>query len=411
MNRVILHSDMNSFYASVECLYHPEIRNKPVAVCGDAEQRHGIVLAKNIPAKKCGVATGEAIWQAKQKCPELVTVSAHYDLYMRVSALARKIYARYTDRIEPFGLDECWLDLTGCVPPGHGEKVAQEIRDTIKNELGITVSVGVSWNKIFAKLGSDYKKPDAVTVITRDNYRERFWPLPACDLLYVGPATSRKFARYGIRTIGQLAQSDPDFLSRLLGKWGGYLWAFANGHDSSPVAQAGAQSVIKSIGNSMTTFRDAVGPEEAWQVLTALSESVARRLRENGFRCTTVHLSARDTDLAWLDCQTRLPSPCCTVEELAHSAMRLLDARWDYKKPMRSLGVRACNLTTEGPQTSLFEDTAVRERRERLENCVDRLRGRFGSGAVLRATLLQADIVRESDPLTHEVHPVGFFGR
>ena len=206
MDRTIIHADMNAFYASVECLYHPELRNKPVAVCGDVEQRHGIVLTKNGIAKKFGVSTGEAIWQAKQKCHELVTLPARYELYMQFSKAAREIFERYTDRIEPFGLDESWMDLTGNLGIlGCGEHVADELRSVIKRELGITASVGVSWNKIFAKLGSDYKKPDATTVITRDNFKEKFWPLPACDLLYVGRSTTRKLANYGIHTIGQLA--------------------------------------------------------------------------------------------------------------------------------------------------------------------------------------------------------------
>jgi hypothetical protein len=216
MDRVILHSDLNSFYASVECLYHPELRGKPVAVGGDEAQRHGIILTKTSEAKRYGVKTGEAIWEAKHKCPGLIVVPAHYDLYMCYSRLMHEIYRRYTDQIEPFGLDECWLDLTGSIGLcGDGEAVAQEIRDRIKDEIGLTVSVGVSWNKIFAKLGSDYKKPDAVTVISRKNYRSIVWPLPACDLLYVGPATTRKLARYGIHTIGQLAELDPAFLRRM----------------------------------------------------------------------------------------------------------------------------------------------------------------------------------------------------
>lgn len=414
MDRTILHADMNSFYASVECLYHPEIREKPVAVVGDAEQRHGIILAKNQHAKKYGVATGEAIWQAKAKCKDLVCVTAHYDLYMKLSEAARGIYARYTDQIEPFGLDECWLDLTGNIGMlGTGRDAADEIRETIESELGVTASVGVSWNKIYAKLGSDYKKPDATTVIDRENYRDIAYPLPASDLLYVGRATNRKLASYGIHTIGQLAETDADFLKRKFGKWGEYLWAFSSGHDISPVALQGHVSPIKSIGNSMTTWRDITTDGEAWQVFLSLSESVCRRLRENGFRARTVQISVRDNELEWFECQSKLPAPCCTVADIAGPAMTLFRRHCDLSKPLRSLGVRACDLidSSSGLQACLFDDSARQARRETMETCVDKLRGRFGRTSVMRAALLGADIIGESDPLTHDVHPIGYFGR
>ena len=411
MDRVILHSDMNSFYASVECLYHPELKDKPVAVCGDAEQRHGIILAKNQPAKKCGVSTGEAIWQAKQKCPGLITIDAHYDLYMQFSKSAREIYSRYTDNIESFGLDECWLDVTGSgMLFGSGESVAQELRRTIKRELGVTVSVGVSWNKIFAKLGSDMKKPDAVTVILRNNFKKTIWLLPASDLLYVGPATTRKLAHYGIHTIGSLAVTRPEFLRSLLGKWGETLWAFANGLDISPVTMMDYSAAIKSIGNSMTTYRDIENAQDAWKVLTVLSESVARRLRENGFRARTVQISIRDVNLSWQERQARFEQPCCTACELAKKAMELFCKNWDFHLPLRSLGVRACDLTDSsgGVQLMLFGNELLRERRERLESSVDLIRSRFGRQAIRRAVLIGDDITGESDPLTHDVHPVAF---
>lgn len=410
MERVILHSDMNSFYASVECLCRPEIRNSPVAVCGDIEQRHGIILAKNGIAKKYGVATGEAIWQAKQKCPSLVTVEARYDLYMQVSRAARQIYQRYTDRVESFGLDESWLDLTGFdASPAYGLRVAQELRNIIHRELGVTVSVGVSWNKIFAKLGSDLKKPNAVTVISKENFKGKIWPLPACDLLYVGPATTRKLARYGIRTIGELAGAGPDFLRGMLGKWGETLWAFANGYDVSPVTHADFTAAIKSIGNSMTTWRDIENADEAWKVFTVLSESVGCRLRENGFHSKTVQISIRDINLDWQERQGKLRTPSCSAYEIAKRSMELFNENWDFHLPLRSLGVRACDLSTEGNcQLSFLEDAAHHERRERLESSVDVIRRRFGFQAVRRAVLLGDDIVRESDPLTHEVHPVFF---
>lgn len=414
MDRVIIHSDANSFYASVELLYRPDLRNKPVAVVGDSEQRHGIILARNQVAKKYRLVTGEAIWQAKQKCRDLVTLPARYDLYMQFSRALHEIYGRYTEQVEGFGLDEVWMDLTGSTGIfGSGQKIADELRSVIKTELGITVSVGVSWNKIFAKLGSDYKKPDATTVINRENYKEIVWPLPASDLLYVGRATARKLNGWGIHTIGQLAQADTHFLRLQLGKWGEYLWRFASGHDISPVLPQAHFSPIKSVGNSMTTYRDIEDYDEAWQVLLALSESVARRLRENGFFCRTVQISIRDTNLLWFERQAKLETPACTVEAIADAAMKLLRESYRFSAPLRSLGVRACDLidSSVGYQLSLWGNSARLEKLERLETAVDDLRHRFGRDTVVRASLVAADIIGESDPLTHDVHPVGFFGR
>ena len=282
MERCILHCDMNNFYASVECLYRPEIRNKPVAVTGDVESRHGIVLAKNMIAKKMGVTTGEAIWQAKNKAPNLVCVPPDYSKYLRFSRLARNILYNYTDRVEAFGLDENWADITGSLGLfSSAYDIAEEIRQRVKDELGVTVSIGLSWNKIFAKLGSDYQKPDAITVITKDNYQDIVWPLPVSDLLYVGRATTRKLLSRGIVTIGDLANSDPLLLQMFLGKWGLTLSSFAKGLDESPVRHIDERAVIKSIGNSITAPRDLTNDLDARLLFICLAESVAARLREN----------------------------------------------------------------------------------------------------------------------------------
>ena len=238
MDRVILHSDLNNFYASVECLYNPELQGKPVAVCGSQSSRHGIVLAKNYVAKAMGIKTGEVIWQAKQKCPGLIVVPPNFSLYLKFSRLATEIYRDYTDLIEPFGIDESWLDISSSAGLfGSGEKIAHEIRNRIKEEMGVTVSIGVSFNKVFAKLGSDLKKPDAVTIINQANFRQKIWPLPAKELLYVGRATSKKLDRVGISTIGAIAAAPREFLVNLLGKWGEALWVFANGYDVSIVSR------------------------------------------------------------------------------------------------------------------------------------------------------------------------------
>lgn len=413
MDRTILHCDFNYFYANVECLYHPEIRDKPVVVGGDEAQRHGIVLTKNPLAKRFGIQTGESLYSAKQKCPRLVVVPAQYDLYIHFSKLAHEIYKRYTDRIEPFGLDECWLDITGDCTHADGRRLADELRRIIRKELGITASVGVSWNKVFAKLGSDLKKPDATTAILRDTYKEQIWPLPASDLLYVGPATTKKLRGYGINSIGDLAAAPHDLLTRRFGKWGAYLWAFANGMDTSPVALFSHQSTIKSIGNSMTTWRDVETLEEAKQVFLALAESVCRRLRENGFRGRTVEMTVRDNQLCWFEAQTTLPVPSCTTKELVDAAMQLFQTRYRFTRPVRALGIRACNLVEmeNGLQMSFYGNTVDQAKRESIESCVDRLRERYGRDAVRRASVLKADIVGEADPLTHDVHPISYFGR
>ena len=412
--RSVLHIDMNACYASIECLYDPSIRNLPVAVGGDVEARHGIILAKNQIAKRFGVKTGEALWQAKQKCPELHIVPPHFDPYLRFSRMAREIYADYTDLVEPFGLDEVWCDVTGTqkLRERGMEALANEIRERVKFELGITVSVGASWNKIFAKLGSDYKKPDAVTVFTPENYRDKVWPLPASDLLGVGRATERKLASRGIHTIGDIAAAPPSMLRGILGKWGLILHDFATGYDTSPVARAGDEAVIKSIGNSTTTPRDLCCDEDAGIVYWMLCESVAERMRESGFLCRGVQVHIRDNELASFERQLKLESPTCLASTLHEAAMRLLRENWDWHKPLRSIGVRATDLLPASTpvQCSIFEDRERQEKRERLERSVDDLRRRFGHYCVGRAVCVSDPTLRNISPKDdHVIHPVGYF--
>ena len=277
---LILHSDLNCYYASVEMNEHPELRGKQVAVCGSTENRHGIVLTASYPAKRAGVKTGMANWQAKQTCPGLIMVEPHYDLYLHYSRIVRSIYKRYADDIEPFGMDENWISIPCCRNiEKDGLKIAEEIRRTVKKETGLTVSIGVSFSKIFAKLGSDMKKPDAVTVVSHGNYRETAWKLPVSDLLYVGPATTRKLARYSIRTIGDLANADPEFLHGRLGKNGIMLWRFANGTDGAMVMPQDYVAPVKSIGHGTTCVRDLETDYEVWQVLYELAQDVGHRLR------------------------------------------------------------------------------------------------------------------------------------
>lgn len=410
MERTILHCDCNNFFASVECLFRRELQGKPVAVTGNPELRHGIVLAKNNEAKKYGIRTGNPLWLAKQLCPDIVFVQPHFDLYLRFSNLAREIYGDYTDRIEPYGLDECWLDVTGCAGLSDGGRaMADAIRRRIRDELGITVSIGVSFNKIFAKLGSDYKKPDATTVISRGTFREFVWPLPVSSLLYVGHATNRVFEKKGIRTIGALANTDRRFIQSWFGKCGEILWLFANGYDTSPVAKAGEHPAIKSVGNSTTLPRDLTDEEEIKISLMVLSDSVAARLRAQNLQCSTVQLGIRGTDLCWIERQGKLEIPCCDSTSIYRKAFELLQQNHPPDKPIRSLGVRGCNLyAREYGQTSLLPHIRETQRREDLEDVLDGLRRRFGGGSIRRGILLTDPSLSGIDPQTdHPNLPIG----
>ena len=286
--RAILHSDLNSFYASVEMMLDPKLRGKAVAVCGSTEERHGIVLAKSELAKRAGVKTGMVNWEARRVCKDLIVVPPQYEQYLKYSKLTQAIYQRYTDLIEPFGMDECWLDVSDSqIIRGDPMTIAEDIRSATREELGLTVSIGVSYNKIFAKLGSDMKKPDAITEITKANFKEKVWPLPASDLIYVGPATTRKLAAYGVTTIGELAALDPAFLKGLLGVNGVALWTFANGADQSRVMQQGFVSPVKSIGHGITCVSDLLNDQEVWKVILELSQDIGHKLRvhELAFFC------------------------------------------------------------------------------------------------------------------------------
>lgn len=411
--RTILHVDLNNFYASVECLYNPDLRDKPVAVAGDPANRHGIILAKNMPAKILGVKTGEAIWQAKEKAPALICVPPQYDKYLRFSRAARKIYYRYTDQVESFGIDEAFLDVTSFAQLfGTGPEIAEKIRQTMKDELGLTVSIGVSWNKIFAKFGSDYKKPDAVTCITQQNYKDIVWPLPVGELLYVGRATAYKLNRRAIFTIGDLAARNPELLKLALGRWGLILSDFARGLDRSPVRIIDERSAIKSIGNGVTTPRDITNADDAKLVFICLAESVAARLRENGLKCSGVEITLRDNTLYTITRQMKLPYPTCFSEDIINTAMQLLYRNYDFYagKHLRSLGVRGINLVTAdaGIQLDLFRPDKL-EQKEKLAKVIDQLRRRFGHNAVLRAATLLDEGLAINPKDDHVIHPYSFF--
>lgn len=391
-DRTILHSDLNSFYASVEIRNDPALADQPVAVGGDEQARHGIVLAANQLAKRHGIRTAEALWSARRKCPELVIVRPHFDEYARFSQAVRQIYLDYTSQIEPMSLDEAFLDVTGSRSLfGDGEAIAHTIRRRVKQELGLTVSVGVSFNKIFAKLGSDYKKPDAVTVFSRENYRALVWPQPAANLLYVGRATAKKLAGIGVHTIGDLAAADPAALHMLLGKMGPMLHAYANGWDRSPVAEYAAREEAKSIGNMVTAPRDICTPRDADLVLWPLCESVAHRLRRHGLCAGSLSLYIRDVELEVHTRQCQLAPPTWLARELMEHARALLARHYKWKLPIRTLGVSAGELIPADAvslQLDLEGTAEKRDKLERIERAMDGLKDRYGAAAVRRGTEL-----------------------
>ena len=412
--RTILHSDINSCYATIEHLHHPELSGKPIAVGGDPEARHGIVLTADYMAKKRGVKTGMALWQAKQVCPEITFISPRMDLYLRFSRMAHEIYGEYTDLQEPYGIDESWLDVTASASiKGDGYTIAEEISNRMKSELGITVSIGVSFNKIFAKLGSDYKKPDAITTMYQDEFKSKAWKLPASDLLYVGRSTNQKLCRLGIKTIGDLAETDESILQSQLGKMGSILWAFANGYDDSPVKVENTRAPIKSVGNSTTTPRDLENDEDVKIVLYILAESVATRLRENGFKCKVVEISVRDNELLSFTRQHKISNATNITKEIAEEAYRIFKENYNWRKPIRSLGVRGADLVNDNywEQIDLFSSVELREKQEKMDQTVDDIRRRFGfysvqRGLMYRDRILSAVNAKED----HTVHPHGYFG-
>lgn len=421
-DRDVLHSDINCCYAQIECQARPELRGKPVVVGGDEEARHGIVLAKNLIAKRAGVKTAMALWEARKACPGLVVVPPDYRLYMDVSRRAREIYYDYTDRVEPFGPDEAWLDVTGtrrCLGLSPAE-IAREVSERIVAELGISVSVGVSWNKIFAKFGSDYKKPDAVTVITRENYREVVWQAPVRDLLYVGPATERKLHSSGIDTIGQLACASDELLRNRLGKMGFVLRGFARGQDATEVKPydrdaADVMREIKSYGNGLTAPRDICDPQSAKAYVWMLAESVAQRMREGRARARTVSVGARAADdLCTRSRQCKLPVATDVTLEVARAAWGLLRELepLDASHPLRGIHVRASDLEPADAdlQASLFDPLPRRTEMRELDASVDDLRRRYGNKCVVwGAQLVDEGAASVDAKADNTVHPVSFF--
>ena len=384
-----MHSDLNNFYATVEKKLYPELAGKPIAVCGDKEARHGIVLAKSEEAKKFGVKTGDVIWEAQRKCPGLVIRPARFSEYVRWSRAVRDIYARYTDLIEPFGIDECWLDVTHSKIFGSGEQIAERIRGEVKEELGLTVSVGVSFNKVFAKLASDLKKPDAVTVAGRAAVSRKIWPLPVSDLLYVGRATAKKLSSVGIATIGQLAAAEPSFLKKFLGKWGETLSSYARGEDNSPVRNMNETADLKSIGNSVTYREDIYNYEDIKRLLYVLSESVASRLNASGMgKADTVHLWVRDKELENYSFQKKV-RPTALCGEIAEAAFALFKSQYKARRAVRGLGVTVSGFDKGVRQMTLDDLSGEYEKKERAEKAVGEIRKKYGYSKIQRGIMYE----------------------
>lgn len=388
MARTILHCDCNSFYASVETVLNPALAAGPMAVCGDPDSRHGIILAKNEAAKAFGVRTAETVWQAKRKCPGLNLVPPHREEYVQFSRRANQLYLEYTDLVEPFGIDESFLDVTGTMHLfGPGPAIADTLRARMQRELGLTISVGVSFNKAFAKLGSDYKKPNATTVLSPENYRDIVWPLPVGALLYAGPKAQQKLHILGIDTIGQLAVADPGELHAILGKLGDTLSAYARGEDRDPVRSFYAEHTVKSVGKGMTFAHNLTDAEEIRLQVMMLSDNVGARLRRRRLKCQTVQVLIRDPDFRNISRQTTLHAPTDSTRLIAETALALIAGHWKAGKPIRMITVTAASLLTpgeSGEQLSLFDEGAAarREKQEKLDRAVDALRGKYGKDAV-----------------------------
>ena len=402
-DRVILHCDMNGFYAAVELLQRPDLKDRPMAVSGDPDSRHGIILAKNQLAKEYGVVTAETIWQAKKKCPQLVLVRPHMEKYRHYCGLINEIYQRFTDMVEPFSIDESWLDVTASQKLfGSGRQIADTIRRTVREELGMTLSAGVSFNKTFAKMGSEYKKPDATTEITRENFRELLWPLPAGELFGVGKATSEKLRQAGIFTIGDIAASKKPLLVSLFGKQGAVMWEHANGIDDDPVALYDQKEPIKSVGNGVTFRRNLTSESDIATAVKALSDKVAGRLRQHGLKAGGVKVDIKDPYFKVISRQKQLDTTTWLAEEIAQAAAELIRASWRAGAPIRMLTITAINLTDQlfQEQLSLFgSDSNKREKAEKMELAMDEVRKKYGNSTIGFASVMSNDLgLGEKEP-------------
>lgn len=407
--RTILHVDLNNFYASVECSINPSIKDYPVAVGGNESERHGIILASNYHAKAFGIKTGSSIREAISICPDIIIVPPSFHIYSEISKRVREIFYKYSDKVEPFGIDEAWIDVTNSLLLYKSAlNIAQLISQEIKDTFNLTVSIGISFNKIFSKLGSDYKKPDAITIITRENYKEIVWPLPVEDLMFVGKANKAKLNKLGIYTIGELANKNYDFLKINLGKMGEIIYYFANGFDNSEVAHKDDYTLPKSVGNSITTKVDINNLLEAKIVIFILSESIATRLKELDLMGSTISISYRDANLETLSRQVKLENPCDTTDLIAENAIMLLDDNYDFNIPLRSLGVAVSSLVSKfnNEQINFFYDN---QKEYDKDIAIRNIKEKYGNDKIKRANSLVNKDIASFDPKgDHIIFPVGF---
>ncbi|MFV0518009.1 MAG: DNA polymerase IV [Aminipila sp.] len=396
MERTIIHCDMNSFYASVELLSRPDLKDCPVAVSGSPESRHGIILAKNEAAKKCGVVTAETIWSAQKKCPNLQLLRPHHDKYKKYSKLINEIYYNYTDMVEPFSIDESWLDVTGSLKLfGTGAEIANKIREDVKSQLGLTLSAGVSYNKIFAKMGSDYKKPDATTIISKDNFKDILWPMNISDMFFVGHSTENKLKKLGIITIGDLANTDKSVLIGLLGKHGGLLYDYSNGLDNSPVLKSYERQRIKSVGNGITFRRNLITSEDIQTALKALSDNVSTRLRGYQLKACGVKIDIKDPYFKTISRQKQLISASNITEEIYNVSFEILSSCWTIGNPIRLLTVTGINLIDENSEEQLnffSNEHSDRKKNSDLDKTIDAIRNKYGGNSIFFGGIINNDL-------------------
>lgn len=385
--KTILHIDIDNFYASVAILLNSELHDKAVIVCGDAERRHGIVLAKSQKAKIAGIKTGDTIYTSQQKVKDLIIVPPDFQKYTEYSRKVFQIFTQYTPEVESFGLDECWLDVSGCTKLyGDGLQIAQKIKEQIREETGLTVSIGISFSKIFAKIGSDMKKPDGITIITKDNYKKDIWELKASDMLMVGRHTAEKLKKLGIYTIGDLANYNKKELVRRFGKVGENLHIFANGQDTDFVKSYVDLHIPKSVGNGTTTVEDVTNMRDATSVIFALCEVIAFRLRSYQLVAGSVSINIRDKDLKSFSRQSQLDFGSDSSYDIASLALVLLKNNYDFAQnlPLRTITVSVGNLIKKDDfvQESLFEEEISKNRK--LESSIDHLRNKYGFSILQR---------------------------
>lgn len=412
MERVILHADINSCYAQIEEMQYPELREVPMAVGGNEKQRHGIILAKNQMAKKYEIKTGDSLREAYQKCPDLVILPPDYPSYQYYTDKVKAIYREYSDQVESFGLDEAWVDITSSLTLfGTPRGIAETIQKRVYEELGLTISIGISFNKVFAKLGSDLIKPSGLVEIPKEKVKDIVYPLPVEDLLYVGRATKTKLNRWNIFTIGDLAHTPRSLMKEKLGKIGEYLWMFANGLDTSLVAGMDIQEDVKSCGNAITTCKDITNREEAKLVFYVLCESVASRMKDAGIKGYVVRIQLRSTKLTSITRQMKITCATNITSEIMNCVMTLLDQHYDFTLPLRTIGVSLAQLVKDDgrEQLSLFVSEEAREKERRLDQVMEDIRDKFGFHCIRRTSLLQDPMLTNFDPKhDHTIYPTGF---